>query len=612
MGLTNFTGHDDTDDPKDPFGGHTSVGQAMSSMFPPLDDESEIDDLVINYNDRFRTAPATLYRDEVISQTMAVLIGHTKPNALLVGAAGVGKTKIVEDIARRIANDDPSVPDKLKGATVYELPLSNVVSGSGIVGQLESKVKSIVEFMTDPDNNAILFIDEIHQLVGDSQIYERIAQILKPALARGDMRVIGATTLQESSNLMEDPALNRRFSRVIVDELTREQTIEILRIATRPSLMKHYGNKLLIDDDMLPVVAAIADQYSAAGNHRPDTAITLLDRACADAIMARKLKEQKAAGDPALLAVIQSAPMVPVTEKQVRKTALQLMTGHAKREHIDFDHLDQALSRIKGQDDVLKVIIGALRRDDLQIFPRTTPLTMLFAGSSGVGKTEVTKIIAQELTGCPPITLNMTEYNSPASLNRIIGAPDGYVGSDSHAELPFDQLESNPYQVILLDEFEKADKAVQRLFMSAFDEGHFKTSKGRTVDFSKSIIIATTNASHTACRRSSIGFVTSSDKAEKLQTTVNALSEWFDTELLNRFSHILTFSRLGRDVYAEIVSDIYATEVARIKSEHRNVQLDDEIDDEDLMDIVERTFVPDFGARPARKAVREYIETSLM
>lgn len=603
MGISNFTGNGGNSNP--PSGGSGGGMPGLGSMMPG---GASIDpmEFVINYNDKFKSAGPAMFRDELVHQTLAVLIGKNKPNALLVGPAGVGKTKIAEHIAWGLANDDPIIPDRLKGSTIYELPLSNIVAGSSFVGQVEEKIKAVIEFMTDPKNKAILFIDEIHQLVGDSQTYEKIAQILKPALARGEMRVIGATTVQEASNLADDPAFNRRFSRLIVDELTRQQTVEIL-LAAKLGFVTHYSNKISIDDSLMETVVNIADQYSTAGSHRPDNALTLLDRAIGDAVVKRKVMEVNAQNDPTLLAAIKSMPLIPVTERQLKQTAMKLMTGHSKKETLDVQSLTDRLSVIRGQDDIITKLITLLKRDDRKLFPRTKPLTMLFAGTSGVGKTEVTKIIALEMTGVKPITLNMGEYHSSASINRIIGAPAGYVGYDSHGELPFDALESNPYQIILLDEFEKCDKSVQRLFMSAFDEGYIKTSKGKIIDFSKSIIIATTNAAHKGDSKS-LGFISQSGN-ESLRTQVNDLSKWFDVELLNRFQNrIFTFHELSEEIYKEIVVNKYRTEVARIRSENRRITLPDDIPDDDLSELIQRTYVPAFGARPAASAVQEYIE----
>lgn len=599
MGMNNFTGNTS---------GNTGANGLPAGIQNPLAPQGAPDatEYLINYNDKFGQTGKAMFRDSVVSQTMAVMLGKNKPNALLVGQAGVGKTKIVEDIAYRLVAKDPSVPDKLLGSVIYELPLSNIVAGSGIVGELEEKAKAVIDFISDPANHAILFIDEIHQLVGGSQIYDKIAQILKPALARGDMKVIGATTLQEATNLTADPALNRRFSRVIVDELTNEQTVEILEKSTG-SYIQHYNNKVAIDNAILPMVVEIANQYGAAGNHRPDTAITLLDRACGDAIVARKAQEVAAANDPAILQAIKATPFVAITAKQLKRTAITLMTGHAKKDVMDKDEMMKKLDVIKGQDDIIKDVVDRLAKDDKALYPRTKPLTFLFAGSSGVGKTEVTKIIAKELTGVKPITLNMPEFHSSASINRIIGAPAGYVGSDSHAELPFDVLESNPYQVILLDEFEKADRSVQTLFMGAFDEGCIKTSKGRLVDFSKAIIIATTNASHTTGKSTHIGFNAVDDSANARRQAIADLAGWFPPELLNRFNMVLTFHNISKDDYKDILADTYKRDIARIKTNHR-ITLPDELDDATLDNMVKETYVPEFGARPAKRAIRDYIE----
>lgn len=599
MGMNNFTGNPS---------GNNNINNLAAGIQNPFAPQSAHDatEYLINYNNKFNQTGKAMFRDAVVSQTMAVMLGKNKPNALLVGQAGVGKTKIVEDIAYRLVSQDPSVPDKLLGSVIYELPLSNIVAGSGIVGELEEKAKSVIDFISDPDNHAILFIDEIHQLLSGNPTYDKIAQILKPALARGEMKVIGATTLQEATNLTTDPAFNRRFSRVIVDELTNEQTVEILAKSTG-SYIQHYNNKVAIDNTILPMVVEIANQYGAAGNHRPDTAITLLDRACGDAIIARKAQEIAAANDPVVLQAIKATPFVAITAKQLKRTAIALMTGHAKKDALDKNEMMKKLEVIKGQDDIIKQVVDRIAKDDKALYPRTKPLTFLFAGTSGVGKTEVTKIIAKELTGVKPITLNMPEFHSSASINRIIGAPAGYVGSDSHAELPFDVLESNPYQVILLDEFEKADRSVQTLFMGAFDEGYIKTSNGKLVDFSKAIIIATTNASHTTGKSTHIGFNAVDDDASARRQAITDLSGWFPPELLNRFNMVLTFHNISKAEYRNILADTYKRDIARIKTNHR-IALPDELDDATLDSMTEETYIPEFGARPAKRAIRDYIE----
>ena len=613
MGLSNFTpGNSGSSTP--PPGGSIPNLPPMPSMSGMTGQLNSITDILLNYNDRFKNAGPTLFRDDVVTQTISVLIGKNKPNALLVGAAGVGKTKIVEDIARRIANDDPLIPKSLQGHTIYELPLSSLVAGAGIVGQLEERVTQLVDFICDPKNKAILFIDEIHQLTSDnSSTYEKIAQIIKPALARGDMHVIGATTLQESRTFDNDPAFNRRFSRLIVDELNREQTLEILTMA-RPGLIAHYQHKIKVDDDVLAAVTVVADEYAKAGHHRPDSAITLLDRAMADTVLDfnKKLADATAAGDTTTVAMLQAVPTIPTTERRVRQVAMRLMTGHAQKENLDVAQLRQELARIKGQDTITDKLVEALHRDDLGVFPRTTPLTWLFAGASGVGKTEIAKIIAKELTGQPPIILNMTEYSSPASINRIIGSPAGYVGSDSNAELPFDCLESNPYRVILLDEIEKSDKAVQRLFLSAFDEGYIRTSQGKAVDFSKAVVIATTNAAKEAMATKVVGFGTQA--APKHSSLVRDLEEVFETEFLARFSELVGFNPLSGEVYREILQGKYVRERELIQANQprKAALLPAQIPDDVLSELVDATYLVTQGARPAERAARRYIEDTLV
>lgn len=578
---------------------------------PPQNNATDPMELLIDYNAKFASAGPTLFRDDVVQQTMSILIGKNKPNALLIGQAGVGKTKIVEDIAWRIAVKNPLIPLELQNCTIYELPLSNLVAGNGVVGEVEQATKGIIAFASDPDNHAILFIDEIHQLVGDSQTYSKIAQILKPALARGDIKVIGATTAQEANNLNTDPAFNRRFTRLIVDEFTQEQTVEILRNAI-PGFFAHYKNRISVPDTLLPAIVSLADEYRSAGSHRPDNALTLLDRSLGNMIISNNILKQQAIqlNNTAILAAIQNNPMLTLTEKMVKETAVRIMTGNSTGLAFNETELTNKLSAIKGQDDILANVVKLLKRYSLNLFPRKTPMTMLFAGSTGVGKTEVCKLIAEQMTGTKPIILNMTEYHDPASINRIIGAPAGYVGYNEHTELPFDCLETNPYQIILLDEFEKADKSVQRLFMSAFDEGHIMTSKNKTVDFSRCIIIATTNAGHSE-QTKTIGFHNERTQPTK-EDNINTLSRWFDIELLNRFQTILTFHELTESTYREILESIYEREIARIRSKRTRYQFPDTIPDDDLNKLVRDTYISRLGARPAGKAIQEYIESQVI
>ncbi len=617
MGLSNFSNAPTP--PQNGNGGNSnnngSTGggsNGINSMFQMSGSNVDVDDLLINYNEKFKSSGTILFRDAVVQQTIGTLIGKNKPNTILVGPAGVGKTKIVEDIAFRLANDDDLIPSKLKGAVIYELPLSNIVSGSSYVGQVEEKIKAVIDKMTDPKEHAILFIDEIHQLVDShDSTYKKIAQILKPALARGDMRVIGATTTQEMKDLSEDPAFNRRFTKLVVDELSIEQTEEILFHA-KSGFFAHYNNKIQLNDDTLKTIVLLADEYRPAGSHRPDNALTLLDRSIGDTIVnhAVRLKAARATGDKNIIASVMAINPIPVTERQIKATAIRLATGNSKPEEVHFDELQDALSCIKGQDEVVEKLVRVLREHECPLYHcdattggKSKPETLLFVGPSGVGKTEITKIMSQYVSGTKPIILNMTEYNSPASINRIIGSPAGFVGSDSHTELPFDILASNPYQVILLDEFEKCDKSVQTLFMQAFDEGYITTSKGDIVDFSKAIIIATTNAGYTEHMKP-LGF-RNTNTSNRID--ISTLSKWFDIALLNRFTHQIAFNEIGADIYREILVNAYARDVERILKIHPRTQLLPEIPEKDLDRLVKDTYVPDFGARPVNATIKQYV-----
>ncbi|WP_026820048.1 AAA family ATPase [Arthrobacter castelli] len=616
MGLSNFTGRgdDDTNSPSGPAGPNPLAG-LMSA--PASDQPNSVDDMLVNYNEKFVNAEPTLFRDQLIEQVLSVLIGKNKSNALLVGPAGVGKTKIAEDIARRIVLSDPLIPDQLKGYTIFELPISSLVAGSSLVGALEQKVKDIVEYASEPANKAILFMDEVHQLTNgsDSGTYAKIAQILKPALARGDMQVIGATTTQEARSLDDDPAFKRRFSRLVVDELNAEQTATILG-KVRPGLVAHYQHQITVGDDVLDSVVRVADQNTHAGAHRPDSAITLLDRAMADRVLEQKrlITTALGNGDTVAAQALQSIPKVPLTENRVLDVARRMLTGNTARHVFDVPALSSTLKQhLYGQDDVLDQLTDCIAREELNLFPRTAPIAWLFAGASGVGKTETAKHVAEQMTGQDPIILNMSEYNDEASINRLIGSPAGYVGSDSNAELPFDSLESNPHRLILLDEFEKANIAVQRLFLQAFDEGVITTARGKPIDFSKATIVATTNAARESLDGAAVGFTSGPQKISH-QSLNKALSQFFEAELLGRFSLIVGFNPITGQTYRSIVAAYYERARDRIVEARPKFasSLPAAMPAEAIETLLEESFIASQGARPAERAVRVWIEDRLL
>lgn len=544
----------------------------------------------------------TLYRDAIIDQLMTVLIGESHPNALLVGPAGTGKTKIVEELAHRIEIKDASVPELLYGCTIYSLQISDIVAGSSMVGELEEKVKSLVEFLSNKDNRAILFLDEFHMLFQEG-LYEKIAQILKPALGRGMIRVIGATTTQEVKNIDTDPAFKRRFTKVIVDELSKDQTLEIVNVYVR-KLADHYKMPFNYDEELGRNIVDIADEYCSSNTHRPDNAVTLADRSVANAVVEKyKLLNSP---DINLQNMGRSINGVNLSRRGIIRTALKVATGHNEPKDFSEDELQLELEYIKGQDDVLEQIIKILKLRNMHVRPMNRPLTFLFAGSSGVGKTEVANIIARYCTDEKPIRLNMAEFYSEASINRLIGAPAGYVGYDSNAEMPFDILDTNPYHVIELNEFDQAHKSVQDLFMNVFEEGYLKDNSGKIIDFSKSIIIATTNAGRMD-ESNPIGI-----NRKKRDISVSELSEHFKIALINRFNHKMTFHEITREIYEDIMKDTYMKEVQMIKQLRPGAALEDELHDFELKTLCDKSFDVRFGARPIKTTVCNYIDSRLM
>lgn len=607
MGLSNFT-------PTDIGGGSGSSGPSIplsALLNPPLTGGSDINDMLINYNETYKSATPALFRDEIVTQTMSIISSSRKPNALLVGPAGVGKTAIVEEIARRIANKEASVPPQLANTTIYELPIATLVAGAGVVGDLENRITEIIKFAQDANNDALLFIDEIH-LIADSNntTYAKIAQILKPAMARGYIRVIAATTMGEAKKLDDDPAFKRRFSSVIVDELTREQTRQILDVVL-PGMLNHYQNKVTVAPDVLDEIVMTADRLMSTG-HRPDTAITLLDRALSHSVISHHaaIQEALASGNTTSAQMLQQITHIPLTAKRLNTIAMLLVTGQSQPPHLDATALQTELSRLRGQEEVLPRIVDALRRRELNIFPSTRPTSWLFAGASGVGKSETATIISSMVTGQKPIILNMAEYHDSASINRIIGSPTGYVGSDSAKERPFDTLASNPYRVIVLDEFEKADMSVQRLFLSALDTGEIQMANGPAVDLSRCIVIATTNAGRQKLSGSQMGFGDHKHSVSK-QSLTKELQKSFDAELLGRFDDLIAFMPLGADDYAQILRDEYDRQVKRICAERPDLSFDP-IDDDTIARLVDETWLVDQGARPAIRAIRALIEDMLL
>lgn len=563
--------------------------------------QQNVPEELIDYNQKFENAAPIMFRDQIINEIYAVLLASKKPNVLLVGPAGSGKTALAEEVSRQIAKKDLTVPQILSDMTVYELPLANLVSGSGIVGDLEAKTQRIVSYAEE--NKVILFIDEIHLLMDDNQIYNKIAQILKPALARGNMRVIGATTTQESRDLLADPAFNRRFSQITVDEISQKEELALLESAL-PNLIKHYQNKIDFPKELLEDVVRISDDVLRPHTHRPDSGLTLLDRVMGESIVTKQSLIAKFTkdGQQQVVSSLTNDPQAHINLRVIEKTATKILSGVQNQPELSKKELINVLSPIMYQDDAKKQVINLLLAHQLGIFNKQQPLSMLLVGSSGVGKTMLSKLIASYITKTDPIILNMTEYNSSMAITRILGSTAGYIGSDSHAELPFDILDSNPYQVILLDEFEKADQAVQRLFMRVLDEGKLQLANNHVLDFSKTIIFITTNAGNSNNTEHLVGF-TNVNNAKP----VDELRSSFDNEVLNRFSSIIKFNTLSEDNFNDIMNHEYQKLYDELQ--HKINNLPTKLDDVTIKELDDKFYDESFGARPVSKAIEYYIQS---
>ena len=581
---------------------------------------TDIVDILINYNKKYKQASQLEYRDKQISQVLTVLASMKKPNALLIGPTGCGKSSIIREIARMLQNSDPNIPVQLKQAVIYELPLSQLVAKSNHVGEMEEHIKAVVDFFSNPTNNAILYIDDIHQIVNNREPeYAQIGRLLKPALASGQFRIIGTTTPQEARKHLNESALNRNFSDIIIPELSIDETVEIIS-----KLKNQFTNyhKILMPDGMEEKLVHLSEKHKKAGTHRPDTAITLMDRSMADAALKFQKKKRAAIAsqDKALIAAINNMPMPSLSSKDIESSALVLLSGSDTLDRTKYKIFEKNLNEtIIGQEPMKKILLDCIQRRTLGAFKNTKPLSMLFAGVTGTGKSETAKTIAKSLGTAENsiITINMTEYNSSASLNRIIGSPDGYVGSDSEREMPFDSLETNPNQVVLLDEFEKADPAVQRLFMQALDEGYFKTNRDKIVDFSHAIIIATTNAGVEELAKRPIGLHNDKDNLKTESDIINALKKYFDMELLNRFEFIIPFQSITKEQYRDILVVKYNKLIQEVSHNLTAIKVQpDHIDQgypSDTLDkLVEDSYNPLFNGRPAERTMRKYLENTLL
>lgn len=621
MVVHNFTGNSggNNTNGNPPSGNIPNGNHNFGSRYQPNPNPGPtVPDSLLNFNDRYKNKSNCKFREDVIDQTLSVLIGQEKPNPLLIGEAGVGKTKIAEELAHRLANNHVTIPDLIKGSVIFGFQPSNLVAGTGVRGQLEEKVKELLEFASDKKNKAILFIDEIHMLFSGDPSYEQISQILKPALSRGDIKVIGATTMSEAQKLYKDPAFERRMQSVIVNELTEDQSLEILE-SIAPTTSSRY-NTIPLTTDLLRFMVDMSQKYSNGKSHQPDASVTLLDRVCAQLHVKRKRDIENAkdpnTGNPQLLQILQTTPIV-VNETNIEGIAVSLLRGHASNPTVDYDEATTEIKEtVLGQDEQIDFVMSKIKGRSLGLFETTKPLAFLWAGNSGTGKTELAKQLAKRIVDTELIIINMNELSESHHTARLIGAPAGYVGYDSMQELPLDPLKTNPYRVILLDEFEKAHREVRRLFMSALDEGYMKTARGERIRFDKAIIIATTNEGFSNKKEPVIcGFGQQTSQESNLNATLDRFGDTFEPEILNRFqNNIVGFNDITKEVYATILQNVYKKRleyIATKKPKYRK-RFADELDDITLQQLVDESYVKEFNARPSQATIDNYIESQII
>lgn len=578
-------------------------------------------------------------REKEIARTIQILSRRQKNNPCLIGEPGVGKTAIAEGIAQKISAGE--VPFNLKDKRVYLLDLTSLVAGTQFRGQFESRVKGLIDEVKAA-GNVILFIDEVHNLVGtgDSEGSMNAANILKPALSRGEVQVIGATTFKEYRKYIEkDSALERRFQPVTINEPTLTETEAVL-FGIRKYYEEHH--KVKITDELLRMCAVLSERYI---NDRflPDKAIDLLDEACAcRSIRSKELSEydsiekalvneevnvteieDSAEPDFEKLAKAKAEVLrlekekadmeetvnnIYVTEEDLSKV-IELWTGIpaskvVESEYKKLENLENKLKeKIVGQDEAVELVSKAIKRTRVQLSKRRRPASFIFVGPTGVGKTELVKVLAAELfDGTDPlIRLDMTEYMEKYSVSRLIGSPPGYVGYDEAGQLT-EKVRRRPYSVVLFDEIEKAHPDVLNILLQILDEGRVTDSQGRTVNFENTIIVMTSNAG-SSDKSTGVGFNKSEEDISK-EKAMKALSDFLRPEFLSRVDEVVVFRPLSETDY-EAITALMLDEMKEPLLE-KGITL--KYSKKALAVIASKAFGKKFGARDIRKVIRTDVE----
>ena len=580
-------------------------------------------------------------RDVETERVVQILNRRQKNNPCLIGEPGVGKTAIAEGLAQRIV--DKEVPYKLQGKEVYLMDLTALVAGTQFRGQFESRMKSLIDEVKKL-GNIILVIDEVHNLVGagDAEGSMNAANILKPALSRGEIQVIGATTFDEYRKYIEkDSALERRFQPVTVNEPTIEESIAILRG------ISHYYEEfhgVEIPPEIARQTVILSERY-ITDRFLPDKAIDLLDEACSDVNLKNKsigkleaLKKDQADIELELgalmdqpdkadadfarmaelrsrklqlekeIAVLEEEPKPVLTmENLARIIELWTKIPASKIRAQEYEQLENLDTRLKehivGQDEAIRAVTAAIRRNRVGISPKKRPVSFIFVGSTGVGKTELVKCLANEMFESVEslIRLDMSEYMEKHSVSKLIGSPPGYVGYDEAGQLT-EKIRRRPYSVILFDELEKAHPDVLNILLQILDDGRITDAQGRVVNFENTIIIMTSNAGSDR-KDGSVGFGKSLSEQTQ-EKTVKALSEFLRPEFINRVDEVISFNKLTEENFRAIAG-IMLTDLRQALSE-RGI---DFTWDESVIDaLVKKSYSVTYGARNLRRTIQKELE----
>lgn len=579
-------------------------------------------------------------RDHEVRRVIETLNRRNKNNPVLIGEPGVGKTAIAEGLAVKIHEGD--VPVKLLNKKVYLLDVASLVTNTGIRGQFEERMEQLIDELQERQD-VILFIDEIHMIVGAGKTEGSqmdAGNILKPALARGNLQLIGATTLKEYRQIEKDAALERRFQPIIVKEPSAEDTVKILN-----GIKDRYENfhEVTYTDEAVQAFVTLSQRY-IQDRYLPDKAIDLMDEvgsrlnllhATADPdsietrlaevvqskeeaaeqeeyekaanlrheeILLRKQLEEAKQGASTENVEVSIADIELIVEEKTGIPVTKLQAAEQKKMQGLQENLAQ---KIIGQDDAVGKVAKAIRRSRAGLKSKNRPIgSFLFVGPTGVGKTEITKVLAEELFGSRDtlVRLDMSEYMERHAVSKIIGSPPGYVGHEEAGQLT-EQIRRNPYSILLLDEIEKAHPDVQNMFLQIMDDGILTDSHGRTVSFKDTVIIMTSNAG-TGVKNITVGFNQTEHESVRMLDT---LGDYFKPEFLNRFDSIVSFNELTEENLLEIV-DLMLVDLQDTIEEN---EIEITISEEAKEALVKIGYDKRFGARPLRRVIQEQIEDPL-